>query len=220
MPVETPMSDLDPHCLLYIALEPGPGSGQRLAAALDVAEVSAVLVQPRRGDRLGAGEVKPLVDICKKAGVAVLIADDAALARTLKADGVHLTAGADLLGRLRDARGRLGTSALVGADPGVSRHEAMEVAEAGADYIAFAAPAAVRDRTSAIATRDDLVAWWADVFEIPCVAFDVQDAEEARRLAAASADFVVVTLADGAGEHEIVQRVAAFSEAVGAEYGS
>lgn len=212
------MSDHDPQCLLYVALEPGPGSGQRLAAVLDAAEVSAVLVKPRRGDRLGAGETKPLVDLCKKAGVAALVADDAALARTLRADGVHLTAGADLLGRLQDARARLGKSALIGADPGISRHEAMEAAEAGADYVAFCAPETVRDRAGAIATRDELVAWWADVFEIPCVAFDAADAEEARRLALAGADFVVAALPDGV--EDIAGYVAAFSDAIGAEHGS
>ena len=36
--------------------------------------------------------------------------------------------------------------------------------------------------------------WWADIFEIPVVAFDIETAREAGELADAGADFVAATL--------------------------
>jgi thiamine-phosphate pyrophosphorylase len=35
-----------------------------------------------------------------------------------------------------------------------------------------------------------LVAWWSEIFVVPCVAFDIDDADAARRLAASGADFI------------------------------
>ena len=51
-----------------------------------------------------------------------------------------------------------------------TRHDAMVAAEAGADYVMFGEPDTSGERPSfeAIAQR---VAWWAEVFEIPCVAY-------------------------------------------------
>jgi thiamine-phosphate pyrophosphorylase len=91
----------------------------------------------------------------------------------------------------------LGSGAVIGIDAGLSRHDAMTLAEAGADYIAFGAPAHLQDRDKARARRDDLVDWWAAIFEVACVALDVESPPEARQLAAAGADFIGVTLPAG-----------------------
>ncbi len=42
---------------------------------------------------LEAGSAKPLIDMAQKADAAALLVGDAELARTLRADGVHLDAG-------------------------------------------------------------------------------------------------------------------------------
>jgi thiamine-phosphate pyrophosphorylase len=70
----------------------------------------------------------------------------------------------------------------------------MSLAEAGADYIAFGAPHHLNDRARGRARRDALVAWWGAIFEVPCVALDVESAEEAKALSAAGADFIGVAL--------------------------
>jgi thiamine-phosphate pyrophosphorylase len=70
----------------------------------------------------------------------------------------------------------------------------MMVAEAGAEYIAFGAPPDLSDLDKARARRADLIAWWAEIFEVPCVAFDVESAEAAEALARDGADFVSVLL--------------------------
>ena len=46
----------------------------------------------------------------------------------------------------------------------------MLAAEAGADYVMFGEPDAAGERPSFEAI-EERVAWWAEVFEIPCVGF-------------------------------------------------
>ena len=70
----------------------------------------------------------------------------------------------------------------------------MVLAEAGADYVGFGAPPHLKDRDKARVRREELIAWWAPIFEVPCVAFDVETGEEAAQLAAAGADFFAVAL--------------------------
>ena len=70
----------------------------------------------------------------------------------------------------------------------------MVLGELGADYVAFApagADAEVR------AARRDLLAWWAELFEVPCVAWDVADAGEGRELVLAGADFLACRASGG-----------------------
>ena len=66
--------------------------------------------------------------------VAVVIDDHVKLALRHGLDGVHLNDGAKAV---RYARKELGDDAIVGAFCGTSRHEGMNAAEAGADYVAF-----------------------------------------------------------------------------------
>ena len=55
--------------------------------------------------------------------------------------------------------------------------------------------------------------WWAEIFQVPCVAFDVETAEEAARLARAGADFVAVRLGSEAPA-AVGERLAAIAEAL------
>ena len=74
---------------------------------------------------------------------------------------------------------------IVGADGGISRHDAMMLGEAGADYVAFGPAGAARERRRATTTAKkrklDLVGWWSDVFVVPVVAFGIETAEDAAR---------------------------------------
>jgi thiamine-phosphate pyrophosphorylase len=188
------VSEAPTGCRLYAVLEAGAAAGERLAAALGAADLAVVLIAPPAGQRLQAAEVKPLVDRARQAQVTALVLDDARLARSIGADGVHLGAESDPQGAYAAAREALGRQGVVGADAGISRHAAMMLAEAGADYIGFGAPPHLGDRQKARLRREELIAWWAPVFEVPCVAFDVEAPEEAQELAEAGADFVAVAL--------------------------
>ena len=73
-----------------------------------------------------------------------------------------------------------------------------------------------KDRTRAHARRDDLVAWWGEIFEVACVALDVEMPAEAERLARAGADFVAVTLPPGQSAAATRDLVAGIGAAIGA----
>jgi thiamine-phosphate pyrophosphorylase len=178
---------------IYFVVEASadPQAVERLVAAVDAA---ALLVVPGPGAALDARACRPLVERAQAKGIAALIADDAELARALRADGVHLRWEEDIIARYGEARDILGRRFVVGADAGRSRHDAMTLGEAGADYVAFGIPARVEDRAAARARRLDLIGWWGEIFEVPCVAFDVETAEEARALAEAGADFVALSV--------------------------
>src|SRR5262245_9947975 len=104
---------------LYVAVEAGEGALARLEAALAAAPIASVLIRPAADGTLEAGSAGPLIELAQRANAAALLADDADLARTLRADGVHLNAGKALTDAYRQARGKLGERGIVGVDVGV-----------------------------------------------------------------------------------------------------
>ena len=165
---------------------------QALALVLDAADAATLLITAGKSAPLTAASARALLELAQDKGIAVLIDGDAQLARTLRADGVHVPWSKDVAAAYAEAREVLGTRYIVGVDVGRSRHDAMTLAEAGADYIAFGIPPHVEDRAASAARRLELVAWWSEIFEIPCVAFDVDNADDATALAGEGADFVAM----------------------------
>lgn len=101
-----------------------------------------------------------------------------AVARSLGCDGVHLPADDKLYAAARKA---LSADAIIGAQCGGSRHQAMLLGEQGADYVAF---------TAAPDDTYDLIEWWQDLFGVPCVAWSVQDLDLVDRLLHLPAEFI------------------------------
>ncbi len=186
-----------------------------LAAALDAALVATLLLPA--GD---AASLAPLVKLAQARGTATLIDGDARLARAVGADGVHLAWSADLPERYAAARAALGPDAIVGADAGTSRHDAMVLGEAGADYIAFSPPPEAYGDADRAEAQADLIAWWSELFEVPCVAFGVPSPDDAPALAAEGADFVAFTVAASADAGEAVALVRAADEALSVARGA
>jgi len=197
---------------LYVVAAAGTDP-QALAAALDVADVAALLIVPGPDGQLTAASARPLVELVQPRGIAALIENDAGLVRALRADGVHLAWSKDIVARYREARDVLGTRFIVGADAGRLRHDAMTLGEAGVDYVGFGIPPHVEDRASAAERRLDLIAWWSEIFELPCVAFDVDSIEDASALAAAGADFVAVHANVAGGPSELLGFAKAVAQA-------
>lgn len=161
---------------------------------LSRAAFTAIVLAPAGGPDQVAAAVK----VVQAHGMAALVLDDWALASRVAADGVHLSPRSDAVAAYRQARSVLGPAASIGVDAGRSRHDAMELGEAGADYIAFSVDTTAGDADQASADRDDLIAWWAEVFEVPCVAYLVRDADDGQRLADLGADFIAYRI----DEHE------------------
>ena len=120
--------------------------------------------------------------------MAFLIENDAWRAERLGADGVHI-AGEEAL--YRRTREHLGQRAIIGVGCNESRHEAMVLAELGADYVAFGPTPVLGERERE--ERAGLIAWWAEIFVVPCVAWNVETLEEAANLAALGVDFVALS---------------------------
>jgi thiamine-phosphate pyrophosphorylase len=196
-------------CQLYLLTETHQGAIQQLAAALDAAPVAAVLVRSTPDATIDATVARSLVELVQARGVAALIEGDADLAQTIKADGVHLPYGEDIAQRFANTREMLGSGGMIGVDAGGSRHAAMEMAEAGADYVAFGTT-----ESDAEFNKDELLAWWSEIFQVPCVAFDVADAAAAEALARTGVDFVGVTLTRASSAAESAAVVASFARAV------
>lgn len=182
---------LEVHSRLYVVTT-ATAEMRLLVEVLDAAGAAALLIAADAGGALTAAAARPLVELAQRKDIAALIEGDAQLARTLRADGVHLPWSKDIEARYGEAREVLGTRFIVGVDVGRSRHDAMTIAERGADYIGFGIPAHVEDRAGAAERRLELVAWWSEIFEVPCVAFDVETVDDAAVLAGAGADFIAM----------------------------
>jgi thiamine-phosphate pyrophosphorylase len=184
---------------------------------MGAAEVATVLIRAPDAGVLDAADVKPLVEMARRAGVAALVAGDEALLRASGADGLHLGWSKSALAQYQAARVVLGDEKIIGVDAGVSRHDAMTLAEAGAEYIGFGAPAALKDRDKGRERRNELVAWWGEIFQVPCVAFDVETADEAALMAQTGADFVAVRVPAGLTPVEAQALAGEIAGAIGAK---
>jgi thiamine-phosphate pyrophosphorylase len=160
---------------------------QDLAGMLEAADVAAVLL------RLGAADERTLINLAKvltpvvqAKEVALLLDGYPDLVARAGADGAHLT-GIDAfeaaLPALKPAR-------IAGVGGLATRHDAMQAAESGADYLMFGEPGPDGTRPP-FAAVEERIAWWAEVFETPCVAY-AASLEEIAPLVAAGADFVAV----------------------------
>lgn len=180
-------------CQLYLITPPRLEAGfdDMLAEALAAGEVAAL--QLRLKDH-SVEEIKrlapPLIKLAQSMGVAVILNDDPELAVALGCDGVHVGQG-DVPAKA--ARAAIGPNRMLGVTCHDSRHLAMQAGEAGADYVAFGAfyPTATKDAPT---TADpEILEWWSDLFELPCVAIGGITVDNAKPLIEAGADFLAVS---------------------------
>jgi len=163
-----------------------------LEPALAAADIACLLIDAPHDARDDAvAEIaRPLNAIAQARGIATLLSGRAALAKTLGTDGVHLDLRqqdeSSALRAYREARATLGPDAIVGALCAAERHMAMEIAELDADYVGFALD---------MAETPEVIAWWAEIMNAPCVAFGAIEAEDTRALAESGADFIAVSAA-------------------------
>ncbi|HHN68240.1 MAG TPA: thiamine phosphate synthase [Thermopetrobacter sp.] len=150
-----------------------------LHAAATAGDIACLLLQADARGHVDPGLARALTRAAHEHDIATLIANDAALARAVGADGVHVTTGP---AALRAARAALPGDAIVGAEAGGGRHLAMTLGEAGADYLAI--------DPARHAKGEPLLSWCAEMLVLPVVAFAPAPPEALPALIRAGADFV------------------------------
>ena len=178
-PFESAVSEVQESSSIYLVIS--PRSDSRLVAwlepVLDQGLVACLLLKSDHGSPIDPDLARHLIGIAHERETPVLLENNIDAAAELGADGVEIDADESAY---QIARQRLGADAMVGARCGTSRHAAMVMAEAGADYVAFDG------------AQEELIGWWAEIFEVPCVASQVDTMEKARALAQRGADFIAI----------------------------
>jgi len=203
------------QCQLYL-ISPLDVSGafpDRLARALDAGQVAAFQFRVKDVDEHQAARLaEPLQAICSDREVAFIVNDSIALAKRIGADGVHLGQGD---GDVKDARARLGKEAQIGVTCHNSRDLAMEAGEAGADYVAFGAFFPTQTKDTDYRAEPELLTWWQNLMELPCVAIGGITPENCAPLVEAGADFLAVSHAVWGGDEAAAVR--AFARILGGD---
>ncbi len=169
---------------LYLATPPlseGDPFSAALSEALAAGDVASLLIRFARDDeRDNEAIVRALAPLAQEKGVAVLVEAAPNVALRAGADGAHISGCGE---ELVEAVKKLAPRYIVGAGDLETRDDAMRAGEAGVDYVVFAA----RDREALL----ERVAWWAELFNAPCVA-RAETLAEVAPLAKAGADFVML----------------------------
>lgn len=183
---------------LYLISPPRIGSdfADALARALDAGPVACFQLRLKE---TGPDEVRRAIDVLRPVvqsrEVAFLLNDDPQIAVETGCDGAHLGQD-DLAAHGGLARVR---RVLDGLSFGVtchdSRHLAMEAAEAGADYVAFGAFFPTGTKEPKARATPEILRWWSELMEVPCVAIGGITAENCAPLVEMGADFLAVSAA-------------------------
>ena len=155
-----------------------------LCDAIEAPGVAAFLLKSGGSEATPAdagliAQIERLRPLLHAAGIPLLLEERADLVQSHGCDGVHVEGQKRRVAAVRRA---LGEDAIVGAGAAASRHQAMEAGEAGANYIAFG-----NCDPEPQPPNPELLSWWQEVIELPCVAMD-----NALEMAEAGADFLAL----------------------------
>jgi thiamine-phosphate pyrophosphorylase len=157
-----------------------------LNAAFAGGRIDAVIVTLPEGDeRERINFAKAIAPVVQGAGAACLLADAVELVARSGADGVHLSSSARAIETINSLH-RVDRSVGIGGLK--ARHDAMEVAELGADYVMFGEPRP----DGSLPTLEmvlERTEWWAELFNTPCVAY-ASDMAHIAPLVGTGAEFI------------------------------
>ena len=159
----------------------------------------------RAAERLG-----PLV---QERDIAFILNDRPDLAAATGADGVHI---GQEDASYEEARAAVGPDRIIGVTCHDSRDFAMEMAEKGADYVAFGAffPTATKEAKGH--PLPEILEWWSDIMTVPVVAIGGITPENCAPLVRAGADFLAASSAIWNHPDGPAVAVAAFGRAIAA----
>ncbi|MEE9346615.1 MAG: thiamine phosphate synthase [Robiginitomaculum sp.] len=200
-----------PACQLYLITPPviedldkfADDLRAALSAAPDDAPVASVQIRLKNPDNspidssalIQAANV--IVPIAHEYGAVALINDHPELVEQCNADGAHIGQGdMDYL----SSRDMLGADAILGVTCHNSRELAFNAASSGADYVAFGAFFETQTKTVIAKAELELLSWWSETIEVPCVAIGGITVGNCAPLIAAGADFLAVC--SGVWNHE------------------
>ena len=162
--------------------------GEQLARVLDTFDIPCVRLRVATDDTDSIGRAADVLrEICHQREVPIVIDTHFRLAEAHGLDGVHLTDGPK---QLRYVRETLGNDAIIGTYCGASRHNGMNAAEIGADYVSFG-PMGDTGLGAGELAELDTFEWWSQVVEIPIVAEGAISLEMAEKLAPIT-DFIAL----------------------------
>ena len=183
-----------PACRLYLitpsTIPDLDAFAEALARALDAGDVAALQIRLKSApDDQILRAAERIIPVAQARNVAVLMNDRLDLALRAGCDGAHLGQSD---GDHAEARRRLGPDRMLGITCHASRHLAMEAGEAGADYVAFGAFFPTDTKATDHRAEPEILEWWSELFEVPCVAIGGITAANCAPLVRAGADFLAV----------------------------
>ena len=205
-----------PRQRLYLItpqIEETAAFARELDHALSAGDIAAVLLRlADDGERALIERTKHIGAVVQRRDVALLIDNRPEIVARAGADGAHVSGVEKFVAALA----LLKPERIAGAGGLRSRHDAMLASEAGADYVMFGEP----DRQGRRPTFEDVqerLTWWAELFEIPCVAYAASE-DEVAPLSRTGADFIAVGdwlwSAAGGATKAIAKATAIINEAV------
>ncbi|HUZ30984.1 MAG TPA: thiamine phosphate synthase [Xanthobacteraceae bacterium] len=184
------MSAQQPRQRLYLVTPPlndTAAFARDLGLVLDAGDIAALLLRLAAADeRTLINRTKAITAVVQRRDIAVLLDGHPDIAARAGADGAHLTG----IEALTAAIGSLKPDRIAGCGGLRSRHDAMLAGQAGADYVMFGEPNQHGSHPPFDAL-EERIAWWAGLFEIPCVGY-ASGLDEVAPLARAKADFVAL----------------------------
>ena len=186
-----PRAQPRPEPRLYVVTPPLADArdfAPKLEAALGAADVACLLLMLDTTDAAASRAITGLLaPIAERHGAALMLSTAPAVARAAGVDGINVRGAGPALA---EALAALKPDHIVGASGLRSRHDAMTAGEEDIDYLMFGDPAP-DGWTPPMEDTLDRVAWWAEIFNVPCVGF-APSLDEITPLVLAGADFVAL----------------------------
>lgn len=161
----------------------------KLKQAFSGGDIACVLIyMPDAGTKEVQAAAEVLVPVIQEGGAAAIVYRDTQAAGRSGADGVHVDTS---LEDVKLAVESFQPERIVGTGGTKLKHDAMEWAETGVDYLFFGKLDLVEKENAHDKTLTG-AAWWAELFETPCVALAGNALATLNDVAATGADFVAL----------------------------
>ena len=186
-----------------------------LEAALSAAPVSCLQIRLKKENNECEDDViilslfNKIKPICDKYETLIIINDNPYVAKKAKADGVHL--GQEDTDYFH-ARELLGHEAIIGITCHNSKELAFKAASSGADYVAFGAFYSSETKYIKHKANMEILEWWQEAMEIPCVAIGGIDISNVENVIKAGADFIALSNAIWSNSEDIASVVSQLSQ--------